>query len=155
MNLFVYANNNPICYIDPLGLEFSDIFPGIQTAITEGFNGVVYSIGQASSDIYDLSQNGDPYVKTALGVATVTVTAPVLGAVGVVSWAYVGPPIYNIAPYSPIMYEFADGFLMPGMPPQSTPGYYGWASRRFLFDPFTEWLEYQLSKENPKENSCP
>jgi RHS repeat-associated protein len=42
MNLYAYANLNPISLIDPLGLEFSDILPGIKTAVTSGLKAVPY-----------------------------------------------------------------------------------------------------------------
>ena len=46
-DLYGYVLNDPINLIDPLGLEFSDILPGIKKAIVEGTKGGAYAVGEA------------------------------------------------------------------------------------------------------------
>ena len=38
-DLYGYVVNDPINFVDPFGLAFSDIIPGIQTAIVQGIQG--------------------------------------------------------------------------------------------------------------------
>jgi len=54
INLFAYVGGNPVNLFDPMGLAWSDILPGIGTAIRGGINGV----GDVASGISDQIDRG-------------------------------------------------------------------------------------------------
>jgi RHS repeat-associated protein len=76
-DLYGYVLNDPVNLIDPFGLEFSDILPGIKKAIVEGTKGGAYAVGEAGKATADIAVNGHPLAQTALGIALVSEAAPV------------------------------------------------------------------------------
>jgi RHS repeat-associated protein len=84
VDLYGYCLNDPINWVDPHGFSaVGDIYTGIVTAINEGAKGGVYSARQAASDIGQLAIQGDPYVKTALGIAVVSELIPLACAAAI------------------------------------------------------------------------
>ncbi|MCK4729630.1 MAG: RHS repeat-associated core domain-containing protein, partial [Desulfobacterales bacterium] len=100
-DLYGYCLNNPINLIDPLGLEFSDILPGIRKAFIEGAKGGAYAVGEAAKATSDIALHGHPLAQTALGVALVSEVAPaavIAGYTASTSTLYLSsaPAIYNM-----------------------------------------------------------
>ncbi len=90
VNLYGYCVGDPVNWVDPFGFSaVGDILQGIATAITEGAKGGLYSVGQATKDITQLAIHGDPFAKTALGLAAACEVIPLVAAVG-----YYAYPVY-------------------------------------------------------------
>jgi hypothetical protein len=92
--------NDPINQIDLLGLEFSDIFPGIKKAFQDGTKGGAYAISKAAHAIIDITMHGHPLAQTALGISLVSEAVPVAIAGGIYAssstfFLYSAPTIYN------------------------------------------------------------
>ena len=51
INLYSYANLNPVILIDPLGLDAKDILPGIRKALIGGVKGGAYAFGETGKFI--------------------------------------------------------------------------------------------------------
>ena len=117
--------NNPLLFIDPWGL--------CTHPVEDMWKGATYSVGQAARDIVDLAVHGDPFVKTALGVAAVTTAGPI----AVVGAIEAGPVITAGALANPATIQngadFVQGALQPGPPPSSLGGYAG-ATTRYFYD---------------------
>jgi RHS repeat-associated protein len=99
-DLYGYVLNDPVNLIDPLGLEFSDILPGIKKAILEGTKGGAYAVSEAAHAVTDIAMNGHPLAQTALGIAFVSEAAPIAIAGGIYAssstiFLYSAPTIYN------------------------------------------------------------
>jgi hypothetical protein len=129
--------------MDPAGLTFSDIIPGIKTAVVEGAKGGAYAVGEAAKDTAAIATNGDPLAKTALGIAATSVAVPVAGAVVLSASPYVVLSTYKLAPYSPIIVDASYGFFTQSPPPLSYPGLIGWfASEVFSrIEEVLSWLD--------------
>jgi len=83
IDLYGYCLNDPVNWVDPYGFSAAgDVYRGIITAVTEGTKGAAYSVVHASKDIAQLAIEGDPYVKTVLGIAAVSEVVPLACAVG-------------------------------------------------------------------------
>ena len=103
INLFTYAYNQPINFIDPLGLDAADIMPGIRKAIVGG-----------AKAIYDIALHGHPLAQTALGLAAVSVTAPLAGAAAITATPSLVSAAYMAAPYSGTIADFTMSMLPTG-----------------------------------------
>ena len=129
LNLFSYVNNNPINLIDPLGLEFSDILPGIKKAITEGTIGGAYAVGEATKATADIAMHGHPLAQTALGVAFVSEAAPLTAAAVITVTPSAVSAAYVAAPYSGAIVDLIYGVIPETGPPKGIGGYVGSFSR--------------------------
>ena len=118
INFYAYCLNDPVNFIDPFGLEFSDILPGIRTAIVEGAKGGTYSVGEAAKATSDIAMNGHPLAQTALGIAIVSEVVPLAGAVAISAFPTATSAVLNLAPYSASIIDFTYGFLTETAPPQ-------------------------------------
>ncbi len=131
-NLYGYVLGDPVGLTDPLGYSaFGDIYSGIGTALTEGAKGAMYSIGEAAKDMSNSAIHGDPYVKTALGVAFVSETLPLAGG-AIMSSPVATTAFLEAGLYSSAISDAIHGFLVPGPPPTNLSGYVGYATREFL-----------------------
>jgi RHS repeat-associated protein len=117
-NLYVYVQNNPINFIDPYGLEMSDILPGIRTALVEGAIGAAYATTQAANATADIAMNGHPLAQAALGVALFSEAAPLASAAAISSFSTFTATAYRIAPYSGAFVDFTYGLFSETAPPQ-------------------------------------
>jgi RHS repeat-associated protein len=117
-DLYGYCLNDPVNLLDPFGLEFSDILPGIRTAIVEGAKGGTYSVGEAAKAFSDIAMNGHPLAQTALGIAIVSEAAPLAGAVAISALPAATSAVLNLAPYSASIVDITYGFLTETAPPQ-------------------------------------
>ena len=112
-NLYRYVLNDPVNFVDPLGLEFSDILPGIGTAIVEGVKGGAYAVSEAAGATADIARDGHPLAQTALGIAFVSEAVPL----AIVATPSVVSAVYNVAPYSGPIVDFTYGFFVEtGLP---------------------------------------
>ena len=117
-DLYGYCLNNPINAIDPLGLKFSDVLPGIKKAIIEGAKGGAYAVSEASMATADIAINGHPLAQAALGVAIVSEIAPLIGVVAIPATPSAVSVALQIAPYSGAIANFTYGFFVETGPPQ-------------------------------------
>jgi RHS repeat-associated protein len=121
VDLYGYCLNDPVNWVDPYGFSaVGDIYTGVVTAISEGVKGAAYSVGHASKDIVQLAVHGDPYVKTALGIAVVSEAAPLACAAGY----YAAPTITatTIATFAnPSAIELASDFVQGAIPSTAPP----------------------------------
>jgi len=152
INLFSYAANNPVNLIDPFGLEFSDIVPGIRKAFVEGAKGGTYAVGEATKATSDIAIHGHPLAKVAIGVAAVSEIVPMSGAIALSAISQVTSAIVISAPYSPIVTDAVHGFFVPGPPPPSPAGYAGMSARQFIVDPFVDAIDHWLINKSLKNN---
>ncbi len=110
---------DPVGLTDPLGYSaFGDIYSGIGTALTEGAKGAMYSIGEAAKDMSNLAIHGDPYVKTALGVAFVSEAIPVLSPGLHSAYQIATTLVLTLSPYSEDLVDFVYGFITETGPPK-------------------------------------
>jgi hypothetical protein len=143
--------------VDPWGLAFSDILPGIKTAVVEGVKGGAYAVSEAAKATADIAANGDPLAKTALGVAATSVAAPVAGAVALSASPYVVLSTYKLAPYSPIIVDASYSFLTQGPPQPSLTGYLTFLAKEFIIDPLLNLMQNFDPTAPPSpvnDNSC-
>jgi hypothetical protein len=151
-DLYGYVLNDPVNLIDPSGLAFSDIIPGIKKAIVEGTKGGAYAVGEAAKATADIAMHGHPLAQTALGIAFVSEAAPLLGAAAI-AFPAATPTVLIAAPYSPVILDAAQGFFIPGPPPPTPAGHAGFMARQFVIDPFLDALERRKGDE-PLDNNC-
>ena len=148
INLYAYAQNNSINWIDPYGLKMSDILPGIGIAITEGFKGSAYSVHEAVKTTHNIAVNGHPLAQTALGIAFVSEAAPLLGAAAIPVYPAVAPLFYNAAPYSEAIVDSIYGFFPQTGSPK---GFYGYTVS------FGRWIVetyYTILSSTEKSGPC-
>jgi RHS repeat-associated protein len=127
VDLYGYCLNDPINFVDPYGFSAAgDVYRGIITAVTEGGKGAAYSVRHASKDIAQLAVHGDPYVKTALGIAVVSEVVP-LACAGAMA---AGPVTTATVAVNAV--EFLHGAIVPGPPPPTPAGYSGFILRELL-----------------------
>jgi RHS repeat-associated protein len=138
-DLYGCCLNNPINLIDPLGLEFSDILPGIKKAIVEGAKGSAYAVSEAAKATSDIALNAHPLAQTALGVAFFSEAAPLLGAATISAYPAVTSAAYNIAPYSGAIVNFTYGWFTQTGPPQGLSGVIG-SIARWVFEIYNDYL---------------
>ena len=117
-DLYGYCLNSPINLVDPFGLEFSDILPGIKKAIVEGAKGGAYAVSEATAATVDIAMNGHPLAQAALGVAFVGEAAPLLAAATMSGYPSATAIALNAAPYSGAIADFAYGFFVETGPPK-------------------------------------
>jgi RHS repeat-associated protein len=117
-DLYGYVLNDPINLIDPLGLEFSDILPGIKKAIVEGTRGGAYAVGEAAKATADMAMHGHPLAQTALGVAFVSEAAPLTAAAAITVAPSAVSAVYIVAPYSGAIVDLIFGFFVEVGPPK-------------------------------------
>lgn len=120
---------------------FSDILPGIQTAIVQGAQGGTYAVGQAANATADIAMNGHPLAQAALGIALVSETAPLAGAAAISALPAATSAVYNIAPYSGAIGDFTYGFFVETGPPNGW-GYLS-SGALTLYDIFKKMLADQ------------
>ena len=126
-DLYGYCLNDPINWIDSEGLSaVGDIAKGIRRAIAEGSKGAISSIKQATKDIACLAVYGDPFVKSALGMAAVTTAGPIMGAAAIAA----GP--VTTAAVAVNTGDFIQGALVPSPPPPTPPGYVGFIAKEVV-----------------------
>ena len=150
-NLYAFVLNDPESWIDPFGLEFYDILPGIKKAIKEGLKAGTHSVYEAGKAIADIAVSGDPFAQTALGVAFVSEAVPLVSAAAITAAPSVISAAYLAAQYSPVISDAAQGFFVPGPPPASPGGYAGYAAKEFLeeiCEELTDWNTNQSSDSN-------
>jgi len=121
IDLYGYCLNDPVNWVDPYGFSAAgDVYRGIITAVTEGTKGAAYSVVHASKDIAQLAIEGDPYVKTVLGIAAVSEVVPLACAAG-----YYAVPAATAATTAtltnPAAIEFASDFLQGAIPGSAPP----------------------------------
>lgn len=97
--------------IDPLGVEFSEIFPGIRKAIVEGTKGGGYAVGKASTAIADIALHGHPLIRTPSGVPFVSEAVPMLGTGFHFAYPIARTLVIIPAPSSQEIENLAYGFL--------------------------------------------
>ena len=107
-DLFGYVQNNPVNFVDPWGLEMSDILPGIGKAIIEGVKGGASATTQAATATVDIAMNGHPLAQTALGVSAISLAAPV---------AYIAPSSTFYLTHAATIHEFLLMGPIKGNPP--------------------------------------
>ena len=117
-DLYGYVLNDPVNLIDPLGLEFSDILPGIKKAIVEGTKGGAYAVGEAGKATVDIAVNGHPLAQTALGVAFVSEAVPLTAAAAIAAAPSAVSAAYIAAPYSGAIVDLIYGFFVEAGPPK-------------------------------------
>jgi hypothetical protein len=120
----INVQNNPILLIDPYGLAWSDILPGIGTAISQGFQGGAYAVGQAAHDTADIATNGPPLAQAALGLAALSEVAPLAGAAAASDTA--AAAVYQLAPYSDAFVDYVSSALPATPPSPNWAGLLGW-----------------------------
>jgi hypothetical protein len=115
-------------FIDPLGFSaVGDMYQGVITAVTEGAKGRLDSAGQAANDIGELALHGDPFAKTALGVAGASLAAPlacVAGEVYPAAMAAAGTP--QGQQFLESSYDFISAALPATSPAPNWAGLYGY-----------------------------
>jgi RHS repeat-associated protein len=124
-DLYGYVLNDPVNAIDPLGFS----------AIGDIYRGIVSAIGQGARDIFHLTMHGDPFARTALGVAVVSEAVPLACAVVY----YGGPAVIAMSTATlanPATVEsardFVQGFVPGTAPPPSFAGFMGFESGRLF-----------------------
>jgi len=117
-NLYGYTLGDPVNFVDPLGLAFADIIPGVEKAVVEGSKAAVQAFGAAGRAIGDIALNGPPEAKVALGLAAVTVIAPVAVATTIYAAPVLVPVAYELALYSPQITDITYGLFEGTGPPQ-------------------------------------
>ena len=117
-DLYGYVLNDPINLIDPLGLEFSDILPGIKKAIVKGAKGGAYAVSEASKATTDIAVHGHPLAQTALGVAFVSEAVPLTAAAAITAAPSAVSAVYISAPSSGAIVDFIYGFFVEAGPPR-------------------------------------
>jgi len=148
-DLYGYVLNNPVNLIDPSGLEFSDILPGIKKAIVEGTKGGAYAVGEAAKATADIAMHGHPLAQVAIGVAVVSEIAPLSGAAVISVLPTATSVIIISAPHSPVISDFTQGFFIQSPPPPSPAGYAGMSARQFIVDPLLDAIQ-----DEPLKNNC-
>ena len=99
----------------------------------------------------NLALHGDPYAKTALGVAFVSEAVPLAGG-SVISSPVAISALLKAGLYSPNIFDAIHGFIVPSPPPASLGGYAGYAAREFLDMIYTQVIN-RKNYETPN-NSC-
>ena len=117
-DIYGYVLNDPTNLIDPLGLEFSDILPGIKKAIVEGTKGGAYAVDEAAKATADIAMHGHPLAQAALGVAFVSEVAPLTAAATMTAAPSAISAVYIAAPYSGAIVDFIYGFFVEAGPPK-------------------------------------
>jgi len=128
-----------VIWIDPYGLKFSDIFPGIRKSIYEGAMGGAYAVGEAGKATVDIALHGGPLAQTALGVAGFSFTAPLAGSAAIVAAPSAVSAAYIAAPYSGAIVDFVYGWFPQTGPPQGLGGYIG-SFTRWAFDTYNSYF---------------
>ena len=147
LNLFTYVLNNPVNLIDPLGLEFSDILPGIKKAIVEGTKGGAYAVGEATKATADIAMYGHPLAQTALGIAFVSEAAPLTAAAAIAATPSAVSAAYIAAPYSGAIVDLIYGWFPQTGPPKGLGGYVG-SFARWVFETYNSYF-------SSNQNSAP
>jgi RHS repeat-associated protein len=128
-DLYGYVLNDPANLIDPLGLEFSDILPGIIKAIVEGTKGGAYAVSEATKATADIAMHGHPLAQTALGVAFISEAAPLACAGGFIApEAYISLMVWAGTPQGQSVLMGSVDYLnsvLPGVPVANTAGLAG------------------------------
>jgi RHS repeat-associated protein len=75
INIYAYAQNNPVKLIDPFGLDAGDIIPGVRKAVLEGIKGAAYSIGEAGKFVGRNIKPSEYILRATIEGATVFGTA--------------------------------------------------------------------------------
>ena len=117
-DLYGYCINDPINLIDSLGLEFSDILPGIKKAIIEGIKGGAYAVGETTKATADIAMHGHPLAQTAIGIAFVSEAIPLTAAAAIAATPSAVSAAYIAAPYSGAIIDFTYGFFVEAGPPK-------------------------------------
>ena len=80
INLYSYANLNPIILIDPLGLDAKDILPGILKALIGGVKGGAYAFCETGKFIGSNIKPSEHTLNVTIDGATIFVTASAISA---------------------------------------------------------------------------
>jgi len=75
-----YCLNNPISFIDPLGLDASDILPGIRKALIGGAKGGAYAVGEAIKFVGSNVKPSEHTLNVTIDGATIFATASAISA---------------------------------------------------------------------------
>jgi len=136
-NLYGYVLGDPVNLFDQLGYSaIADIYNGIGTAVREGAKGAMSSFGEAAKDMSNLALHGDPYAKTALGVAFVSEAVPVVATGFHSAYPIATTLVLTSAPYTNEIKDFVYGFFVETGPPKGL-GYFS-SELRLLLDYITK-----------------
>ncbi len=109
----------------------SDMINGVKTGVTGGARAAQVAIPSARNSVLYMAKNGPLAAQATLGFAATTLIAPVAYVVGPYALTVVGTPVgQNVLNNAP---DFIDA-IMPGdnPPPQTVPGYLGWATGQVI-----------------------